>query len=91
MRCFGNAGFLPKVSFFLDQLITSYTLCAGGSGLCFVTDTMFLAHRFTDPVTLYNVGAGMRTLSVVSRGSRKKTPAMEAFIAAAERLHSGTI
>ena len=80
MQCFQKEDMIPKVSFYLDQLITSYTLCAGGSGLCFVTDTMFRVHRFTDDVLLFRVDAGERTLCVAHKRNRSVTPAMKCFI-----------
>lgn len=80
MQCFQQGGMTPEVCFYLDQLITSYTLCAGGGGLCFVTDTMFRLHRFRDDVLLFRVAAGERTLCVAAKRSREDTPAMRRFV-----------
>ena len=80
---------VPKVSFFLDQLITSYALCVGGSGACFVSDTMFLAHRFQDDVLLFRVDAGVRSLCVAHKKNRRLTPAMKCFIETAGLAERG--
>jgi len=78
---FAECGFVPKVSFRLDQLMTAYRLAVSGNGACFVSDTMFKSHRFTDEIFLYNVeGAGERMLYVAKNRSRHTSPAMEKFI-----------
>lgn len=60
---FDAAGFVPSVSFRLDQLNTSFRLVTTGNGLCFVTDTMFKTHLHNDDVVFYRVkGAGTRTM-----------------------------
>lgn len=81
MEVFRQAGFMPQVSLFLDQLSTSYSLAAQGSGCCFVTDTVFRYHRFDDPIFLYHVtGSGHRELGIVSKADRYLTPAQLAFM-----------
>ena len=83
---FAGCGFSPKVSFRLDQLMTAYRLAAAGNGVCFVSDTMFKSHRFTDEIFLYNVeGAGERMLYVAKNRGRYSSPAMEKFIGIAQR------
>lgn len=85
MEIFRQAGFVPQVSLFLDQLSTSYSLAAQGNGCCFVTDTVFRYHCFDDPVRLYNAaGSRHRTLSVASKKGRHITPAQKAFMDTAE-------
>lgn len=65
MSAFDACGFIPKISYQLDQLSTSFRLAASGNSICFVTDTMFKTHLYKDDVALYRVrGAGTRTLYV---------------------------
>ena len=86
MEVFRRAGFMPWVTLFLDQLSTSYSLCAQGNGCCFVTDTVFRYHRFEDDVRLYNVmGSGCRSLAVVGKAGRQLTPAQQAFTETAQK------
>ena len=86
MDIFRQAGFMPQVTLFLDQLSTSYSLCAQGNGCCFVTDTVFRYHRFEDDVLLYNVaGSGCRSLAVVGKPGKPLTPAQKAFAEIAEK------
>ena len=78
---FLKAGFVPEVSFQMDQLLTSYALCTSGNGACFVTDTMFKCHNFKDDVFLYNIrDAGERTLFLFKNKNRYTTLAMSKFI-----------
>lgn len=85
MDIFRKAGFMPQVSLFLDQLSTSYSLAAQGSGCCFVSDMVFRYHRFEDSVRLYNVDENRyRSLSMVCKKARHITPAQKAFMDTAE-------
>ena len=78
---FAGCGFTPKVSFRLDQLMTAYRLAASGNGACFVSETMFKCHRFTDEILLYSVeGAGERMLYVAKNRGKYTSPAMEKFV-----------
>lgn len=86
---FEKCRFKPKVSFRLDQLMTAYRLAALGNGLCFVSDTMFKYHRFTDDILLYNVGGTeARNLYVVKKKGRYMSRAMEKFIEIAQSTMS---
>ncbi len=81
MEVFRKAGFTPKVGLFLDQLSTSYSLCAQGNGCCFVTDTVFRFHCFEDAVRLYRLeGSGQRMLGIANKNGRALTPAQKAFV-----------
>ena len=91
MDCFQKGEMVPKVSFFLDQLITSYALCAEGSGVCFVSDTMFLAHCFRDDVLLFRADAGTRSLCVAYQKNRSLTPAMRCFMETAKLPERGRL
>lgn len=87
---FAGCGFVPKVSFRLDQLMTAYRLAAAGNGACFVSDSMFKSHRFTDDIFLYNVeGAGERMLYAAKNNSRHTSPAMEKFVEIAQSTVNG--
>lgn len=81
MEIFQKGKFTPKVSFYLDQLLTSYALAASNNGVCFVTDTMFKYHRFKDDVILYNIKESSgRTLYITKKRNRFTTKAMNRFI-----------
>lgn len=80
MEIFRHAGFIPQVGLLLDQLSTSYSMCAQGGGCCFVTDTVFRYHHFDDGVRLYNVtGSGSRILAIVGKQRGYLQPAQKAF------------
>ncbi|MBQ9735835.1 MAG: LysR family transcriptional regulator [Clostridia bacterium] len=55
VRIFKKNGITPPVGLLLDQLSTSFSLCAQGGGCAFVTDTMFKYHKFDNSILLYNV------------------------------------
>lgn len=80
MNVFRRAGFTPNVSMYLDQLSTTYFLASQGNGCCFVTDTIFRYHRFDDPILLYNVGGGERTLGLAYRKNSLSSVAILKFI-----------
>ena len=80
MNAFKVGGFIPKVSLFLDQLSTSYFLSAEGSGISFVTDTVFRHHRFDDNVVLYFVKeTDARTLGILMKKNVPPTSATAKF------------
>lgn len=80
MDVFRQGGFMPKITLFLDQLSTSYSLCAQGSGCCFVSDMVFRYHRFDDDVQLYKVaGSGWRSLAIIGKPGKTLTPVEQAF------------
>ena len=80
MEVFRQAGFMPKITLFLDQLSTSYSLCAQGNGCCFVSDMVFRYHRFDDDVQLYKVaGSGWRSLAILGKQGKPLTPVEKAF------------
>ena len=80
MEVFRQAGFMPRITLFLDQLSTSYSLCAQGNGCCFVSDMVFRYHRFDDDVQLYKVvGSGWRSLAILGKQGKPLTPVEKAF------------
>ena len=87
---FGNAGFEPKISIFLDQLLTSYNLALGGMGIVFVTDVLVSAapgegcvyYRLDGPNTA-------RTMSIGYKRNRYMSNACNAFIETAKKIFEG--
>ena len=85
MRIFKENGISPHVGMSLDQLSTSYFLCAEGSGCAFVTDTVFKYHKFNDPILLYNIkGSGSRTLGIAYKKDPFASNIIEKFVKAAK-------
>lgn len=80
MDIFRRSGFTPNVSMYLDQLSTTYFLASQGNGCCFVTDTLFRYHKFDDPILLYNVGGGERTLGIAYKKNSLSSAAILKFI-----------
>ena len=65
MHIFKESEVTPHIGLSLDQLSTSYSLCAQGGGCALVTDTIFKYHAFNDSILLYNVkGGGIRTFGI---------------------------
>lgn len=84
---FKEAHISPEVIFSLDQLITSYNLCASGTGVCFVTDTLFRYNSYPNNVFLYNIlESEDRTLHIAHKKGRYCTRAMEEFIRLAKEM-----
>lgn len=78
---FKESGITPRVGMFLDQLSTSYFLCAQGGGCAFVTDTMFKYHQFDDPILLYRVkGGGKRSFGVAYKRDKYISPTVSGFL-----------
>lgn len=82
---FHQAGITPEISFKLDQLSTSYSLAASECGICFITDTVFKYHKYTDDILIYNLEElEKRMLYVVKKKNRFCSHAMNKFIALAK-------
>lgn len=78
---FHQAGITPEISFKLDQLSTSYSLAASECGICFITDTVFKYHKYTDDIFIYNLEEmAKRMLYVVKKKNRFCSHAMNKFI-----------
>ncbi len=78
---FHKAGITPDISFKLDQLSTSYSLAASECGICFITDTVFKYHKYTDDIFVYNLKeCAKRMLYVVKKKNRFCSHAMNKFI-----------
>ncbi len=77
---FAKNNFSPNVTFRLDQLSTSYTLAASGNGLCFVPDSLFKHHCFSDNIRLYNIqGIGERALYLAKKRAAVPTAIISKF------------
>lgn len=78
---FHQAGIMPDISFKLDQLSTSYSLATSECGICFVTDTVFKYHKYTDDIFIYNLKENAkRMLYVAKKKNRFCSHAMNKFI-----------
>ncbi len=82
MKFFDNAGIMPKVSFYVDQLNISYALAESGMGLCFATDTLFRIGGKADDLCLYKASGehSERLLYVAHKKNKYCTKAMKKFI-----------
>lgn len=88
MTMFSQSGIHPRIPFKMDQMNITYALAASGTGICFVTDTLFRYVSLHDPVVLYNVEQefATRTLYVAYKKDRYCTKAMSAFIQTAKQV-----
>ncbi len=87
MAAFDACSFIPKISYQLDQLSTSFRLAASGNSVCFVTDTMFKTHLYQEDVALYRVrGAGTRTLYVSHKDPEYQSVIIKQFTATARQV-----
>lgn len=55
MKMFRNAGFPPKVSLYLDQLLTSYYVAADGKGIVFIRAALTLYTETTQKLYFYKI------------------------------------
>lgn len=87
MKVFKNCGFEPRIAFEMSQLMTSYTMAMSIGCVCFVSDTMFSFHHFTDDVYLYNIkNSGTRNLCISEKKNYFTSAAMERFIEVAKEF-----
>ena len=81
MKIFKSVDISPKVIYKLDQLSTSYNLTMLGSGICFLTDTVFKFNPVPDNIVLYNLEESeTRTLYIAKKKTRFLSHAMSEFI-----------
>lgn len=84
-----NAGFVPKVKIYPDQLLTAYNMARAGLGLTIVTDNLVKAERGTTKCVFYKL-SGENTRRKLSIGYKKKrypSRAMEAFVSCAREVY----
>lgn len=87
MAAFDACGFIPQISYQLDQLSTSFRLAASGNSICFVTDTMFKTHLYKEDIALYRVkGAGTRTLYASHKPPEYPSPIIKEFTETARQV-----
>ncbi len=85
MRIFKESGVTPHIGLSLDQLSTSYFLCAQGGGCAFVTDTVFRYHKFDDSILLYNINeSGRRTFGIAYKKDPYTSEIIKEFVKAAK-------
>lgn len=84
-RIFRESGVTPQIGLYLDQLSTSYFLCAQGGGCAFVSDTIFKYHKFDDPILLYNVCKDCsRTFGIAYKQTTPISNAVKSFVQVAK-------
>ncbi|MEE1277772.1 MAG: LysR family transcriptional regulator substrate-binding protein [Acutalibacteraceae bacterium] len=81
MQIFKKADIAPNVIYKLDQLSTAYNLTMLGSGVCFLTDTVFKINPVPDNIVLYDLEESeTRTLYIAKKKTRFLSHAMSEFI-----------
>lgn len=77
-----NSGFIPNVSLYLDQLMTSYNFSAMGLGIAFVTDTLVKFGQTRSSTVFYKINdqSAKRELCIGFKCSRYASHAMTGFI-----------
>ncbi|MDD4680774.1 MAG: LysR family transcriptional regulator [Clostridia bacterium] len=80
-----SAGFKPRVSLYLDQLMTSYNFSTSGMGIAFITDTVIRNTNNFDASTIYSLGtdAAKRTVYIGHKRNRYISKAVKQFISVA--------
>ncbi|MBR2466494.1 MAG: LysR family transcriptional regulator [Clostridia bacterium] len=87
VRTFQKSGVTPNVGLSLDQLSTSYILCAQGGGCAFVTDTIFKYHKFDSSVLLYNIKeCGERTFGLAYKKEKHTSRVIKEFVRIAKSI-----
>ena len=90
MQLCDNAGFVPKVKIYSDQLLTAYNMSRAGLGLTIVTDNLLRAVHGTSKCRFYKI-SGENTRRKLSVGYKKKrypSRAMEAFVQCAREVYN---
>lgn len=87
-----EAGFVPKCSIELNQLLTAYSAASCGLGITFVTDTAIKNSMVSPRLAFYRIHAEdqsllSRSVFLAWRKGARITLAMKKFIDAAEHVH----
>lgn len=85
-----NAGFVPRVKIYPDQLLTAYNMSRAGLGVTIVTDNLARAEHADSKCVFYKL-AGENTRRKLSIGYKKKrypSCAMEAFVECAREVYA---
>ena len=85
-----NAGFTPKVSMYMDQMLTSYYVAANGHGIAFIRAGVLDHVKPTDRLCFYQIDDPnvTRTIYLYSRKDVPLSPAARAFLAFMEERRS---
>ena len=77
-----EAGFYPKISMYLDQLMTSYHVSCMGMGIAFITDKLIVYGYPRSEVRFYKVESPLakRNIVLAHKRNRYVTQAMQAFL-----------
>ncbi len=89
MQLCENAGFVPKVKIYPDQLLTAYNMARAGLGITIVTDNLLRAERGASKCVFYKL-SGDNTRRKLAMGYKKKrypSRAMEAFVQCAKQVY----
>lgn len=84
-----NAGFVPKVKIYPDQLLTAYNMSRAGLGVTVVTDNLVREEHADSKCVFYKL-SGENTRRKLSIGYKKKrypSCAMEAFVECARKVY----
>ena len=78
---FRKGGITPRIRFLVDQLNIACSMVELGTGLCFATDTVFRYGKFSNDVTLYQIGEDdrSRTLCIAMRKGKYCSRVMDHF------------
>ena len=90
MQLCENAGFVPKVKIYPDQLLTAYNMTRAGLGITIVTDNLLRAERGASKCVFYKL-SGDNTRRKLAMGYKKKrypSRAMEAFVQCAREVYN---
>lgn len=85
-----EAGFVPKVKIYPDQLITSYNMSRAGMGISMIPDLLINASPETGKCVYYKLldGGAIRQLCLGFKKNRYMSRAVEAFIKTALEVYS---
>lgn len=84
-----EAGFTPKCSIYLDQLMTSYNMSLLGMGIALVSDTLIKAVSPSDDLLFYKINSQntTRQLYILSKKNKHLNRAMLKFIQTAKEIY----
>jgi DNA-binding transcriptional LysR family regulator len=81
LRICAEAGFTPKVTLYLTQMMTAYYLVCEGQGVTFLRSTIPEYVSSTDAIRFYQLGSPLAQRSLYLSYSKKKTsPMRQSFI-----------
>ncbi len=85
VHIFKEGDIAPRIGLSLDQLSTSYFLCAQGGGCAFVTDTVFKYHNFDHSILLYRIAnSGRRSFGVAYQKNSYLSEPIKRFVEVAK-------